>query len=369
MTNFFDFFNLVMIDFQAIIIKWYKNNKRDLPWRNTRNPYKIWVSEIILQQTRVNQGYNYYLNFINEFPDIKALASSSLDKLLKVWQGLGYYSRARNMHITAKYIANNLNGDFPDKFEELIKLKGIGEYTASAIASICYNEPCAVVDGNVYRVLARIFGIKEYINTTKGEKKFKKLANELIARDKPSIYNQAIMEFGATQCLPKNPLCNKCPFLHDCYAYKHNSINFLPAKIKKIIIKNRYFYYLIIMHNDFIYLNKRTKNDIWNSLYEFPLIEMRTKVDDKKIIQSEQFKSKFRNSEIVIHKKSSFYKHILTHQHIYAKYFYIELKDPLHYADLHYIKTSIEDLNKYPFPKLITLIIENFIQLKKSIKL
>jgi len=356
-----------MIDFQAIIIKWYKKYKRDLPWRKTKDPYKIWVSEIILQQTRVNQGYNYYLEFINKFPDINALAYSSLDKLLKVWQGLGYYSRARNMHKTAKFITENFNGTFPHKFEELIKLNGVGEYTASAIASICYNKPYAVIDGNVFRVLARIFGIKEYIDTTNGKKKFKKLANKLISKNNPSLYNQAIMEFGAIQCMPKNPLCTNCPFVNSCYAYNNNSINSLPAKNKKKKIKNRYFYYLIINYNGNTYLNKRTEKDIWNSLYEFPLIEMNAKVDDEKVIQSEQFISIFGHSKILIQKrKTTFYKHILTHQHIYAKYFYIELKNSFHYLNSHYIKTSFENINNYPFPKLVNIIIEDFMQLKKT---
>ncbi|MFC2137528.1 A/G-specific adenine glycosylase [Bacteroidota bacterium] len=360
MTKFFEFFILVMIDFQAIIIKWYKNNKRQLPWRETKDPYRIWVSEIILQQTRVKQGQNYYINFINIFPDIQTLANSSLDALLKVWQGLGYYSRARNMHIAAKFIIENLNGKFPDNYEDLLKLKGIGEYTAAAIASISFNKSHAVLDGNVYRVLARIFGVKNNINTSTGKNEFKKLANELISKKNPAEYNQAIMEFGAVQCIPKNPLCINCPLLNSCYAHNNNLITQLPVKINRINIKKRYFYYLVIKQGDFIYLNKRTGKDIWNSLYEFPLIEMNNKVTDEEIIQSKKFNKLFEKSELIIHKKSKYFKHILTHQVIHAKYYLINLRLSSNNILKEYIKIPMNKLNDYPVPKLISLIIEDF---------
>ena len=234
------------MNFSNLLIQWYLHNKRDLPWRKTIDPYRIWLSEIILQQTRVDQGMAYYFKFIYNFPSVFDLAKASEEDVLKLWQGLGYYSRARNLHFSAKYIVNELKGTFPANYYNLIKLKGVGDYTASAIASICYNESTAVVDGNVYRVLARYFGINTPINTSKGIKKFKQLAQELIDSKNPGTYNQAAMELGATVCKPQKPLCNECVFNNSCVALSKNLISNLPVKVNKLKIKQRYFNYLVI---------------------------------------------------------------------------------------------------------------------------
>ncbi len=245
-----------------------------MPWRETSDPYCIWLSEIMLQQTRIEQGLPYYLAFTNAYPSIFDLANASEEEVLKLWQGLGYYSRARNLHATAKYIAFELNGKFPETYEGLLKLKGVGDYTASAIASISYNEPVAVVDGNVYRVLSRYFDIDTPINSTAGIKEFKLLAKELLDKEDPATYNQAIMEFGALQCKPQSPLCNTCPLSASCLALKNNKISMLPVKLKKGKIKKRYFNYLVFQSEENkTILEKRSGKGIWEGLYQFPLIE------------------------------------------------------------------------------------------------
>ncbi len=234
------------MDFSNTLINWYLQNKRELPWRNTKNPYYIWLSEIILQQTRVAQGLPYYLNFITTFPTVKALANTSEEEVLKLWQGLGYYSRARNLHATAKHISAELNGIFPNNYADLLKLKGVGEYTAAAIASFSYNEDIAVVDGNVFRVLSRFFGVESDISDNKTRKEFQSLANSILPKGKASDFNQAIMEFGAIQCVPKSPNCSDCIFNTNCYALQKNKVGELPVKTKKIKIKNRFLNYIIV---------------------------------------------------------------------------------------------------------------------------
>lgn len=272
-----------MLDFSKKLIYWYLQNKRPLPWRNTTDPYKIWLSEIILQQTRVEQGKPYYFKFINAYPDVFSLANANEDEVLKLWEGLGYYSRARNLHTTAKYVANQLAGSFPKTYKELKTLKGVGDYTASAIASICFNEAAAVVDGNVYRVLSRVFGIETAIDSTAGKKIFKKVAQDLIDKKDPATFNQGIMEFGAIHCKPKNPYCLHCPFKVDCVAFATNKIQALPFKKGKVKTRKRYFNYIILKSkNGKTVLSKRAKNDIWQGLYEFPLIE-----SSKRLIKNE----------------------------------------------------------------------------------
>ncbi|MBL4723936.1 MAG: A/G-specific adenine glycosylase, partial [Lutibacter sp.] len=271
------------------LILWYLSNKRDLPWRSTRNPYHIWLSEIILQQTRVDQGMAYYLKFIKVFPTVNDLAAASEEQVLKLWQGLGYYSRARNLHFSAKYVVEQLSGVFPSTYDEILKLKGVGDYTASAIASFCFNEVAAVVDGNVYRVLSRYFGISTPINSTKGIKEFKLLAQELIDVKDPGTHNQAIMEFGARMCKPQNPDCISCPLNESCVAVSEKSIKNLPVKVKKIKIKQRFFNYLVIQTKD-----KKTKigkreNGIWKNLYEFPLIETSKEINENDLIEHKDF--------------------------------------------------------------------------------
>ncbi len=260
--------------FTSLLVKWHKTeNLRNFPWKGEKNPYFVWLSEIILQQTRSEQGLPYYQKFISHYPKITDLANSSLDKVLRDWQGLGYYSRARNLHETAKHISENLGGIFPKTYDEIIKLKGVGEYTAAAISSFAYNEAKAVVDGNVIRVLARIFGIEMPFDTTDGKKKFRELAQELLDEKNPAHYNQAIMDFGATVCAPK-PNCEDCFFQQKCVAFNNDLISELPVKSKKIAIKNRFFYYFLMEEKNKIALHQRTEKDIWRELWELPMIEI-----------------------------------------------------------------------------------------------
>src|ERR1041385_985871 len=256
------------MDFSQILLSWYARNRRDLPWRKTRDPYKIWLSEVILQQTRVQQGLPYYLAFVKKCPDVKKLAAAPEDEVVKLWQGLGYYSRARNLHAAAKMVVKDFAGKFPGNYEDLRKLKGIGDYTAAAIASLSFDERKAVVDGNVYRVLSRIFGIEDAIDSTVGKKIFSELANELISQKFPADHNKAIMEFGALQCVPKNPDCKNCPFVLHCYAQKKKIIHLFPLKSKKTKITDRFFYYLVIRHKGHIYIKQRTGKDIWKGLFD-----------------------------------------------------------------------------------------------------
>ncbi len=327
---------------------WYLQNKRDLPWRATKNPYYIWLSEIILQQTRVDQGMAYYFKFVEHFPTIFDLAAASEETVLKLWQGLGYYSRARNLHFSAKLVVNELQGEFPVTYKELLKLKGVGDYTASAIASICFNEPSAVVDGNVYRVLSRYFGIDTPINTSNGIKEFKLLAQELINAKIPGTHNQAVMEFGATVCKPQNPDCSNCPLNNSCVALSKNTIKILPVKEKKLKIRKRYFNYLVIQtNNNATQLVKREKG-IWLNMYQFPLVETDKPINQQELIEHKTFNELFDFNSITIKLHSEIVKpHKLSHQHIYAKFWIIKTPNSLKFSH------SWNDIKKYPVPVLI----------------
>ncbi len=262
------------MDFNKRIKNWYNSNKRDLPWRKTKDPYKIWVSEIILQQTRVDQGLDYYLRFLMRFPDVATLAKASEEDVLMIWKGLGYYSRARNMHFTAKVVAENHKGRLPLDFASLIDLKGIGNYTAAAISSICGNEPKPVVDGNVIRVFSRLFGFHDPVGSTQSNKQVYAKASELIPVKDPGDFNQAVMEFGAIQCKPANPACADCIFRTECYAFNNNLTDKLPVKKKEIVRRSRFLNYLFIpCHDNGLILYKRSGNDIWENLWELPLYE------------------------------------------------------------------------------------------------
>lgn len=332
--------------FSQKILDWYALNKRSLPWRSTVNPYKIWLSEIMLQQTRVAQGTSYYLSFEKHFPTIFDLANASEEKVLKLWQGLGYYSRARNLHFTAKHIVNNLNGEFPNTYKELVKLKGVGDYTASAIASIAFNEQQAVVDGNVYRVLARYYGVDLPINSTEGIKYFKILATEVMHSSNIRDYNQGIMEFGALQCAPKNPDCKICPLNDSCVALEKNLITTLPVKLKKTKIKKRNFNYLVVV--DAIgntLLQQRIGKGIWQNLYEFPLIE--EEVDEEAIL--EQYKKvlpKIDVKNVTLYNKVAIV-HKLSHQHLHTHFW------ELHTDAILEEGIPFSELEKYPVPVLI----------------
>ena len=350
------------MNFSKLLIDWYLSNQRELPWRKTKNPYHIWLSEIMLQQTRVAQGLPYYLRFTEEFPTVFDLADASEEKVLKLWQGLGYYSRARNLHFTAKYVAEELKGEFPNTYKELKKLKGVGDYTASAIASICFNEAVAVVDGNVYRVLSRVFGVDTPINSTEGIKEFKALAEKLIDKEQPSVYNQAIMEFGALHCKPKNPYCISCPFQQNCEAFQQGKINELPVKLKKTKVLTKYFNYLVLLKGDQTIIQQRKGNGIWRNLYQFPLVEsdknlaeadFLTHPEVKKLLQ-EDFK------KINLFNKKSI-KHVLSHRKLMVKFWVVQVEEfPEAFSHNDFETISTADIHSYPVPVLIEKFIENF---------
>jgi A/G-specific adenine glycosylase len=345
---------------QKEIIKWYKLNKRDLPWRNTTDAYTIWLSEIILQQTRVEQGLPYFNKFLENFPSIQDFAAASEIQVLKLWQGLGYYSRGRNMLFTAKQVIDLHQGVFPVHYNQLIKLKGIGEYTAAAISSFSNNEAKAVLDGNVFRVLARYFGIEEPINSTIGKKIFTELAQTLIIDQKPSLYNQAIMEFGALQCKPKLPLCSTCPLQLDCYALKNNKINLLPVKLKKVKVKERWFNYFVGIKDGRILTNQRNAGDIWQQMFDFPLIETVAKVQEDDSDFMESVKSNF--GEQVKISKIVEKKHLLTHQIIYVQFFALE-NYMINFNQRTEIKSVLlEDFEGLPHPKVISDFINYYVK-------
>ncbi len=340
--------------FSNLLIRWYLQNKRNLPWRNTTNSYPIWLSEIMLQQTRVAQGIPYFLSFTTAFPTVFDLAAASEEQVLKLWQGLGYYSRARNLHKTAQYIANDLNGIFPDNYKDLLKLKGIGEYTAAAIASFSHNEVVPVVDGNVFRVLSRYFDIETDIVQAFAKKEFAALAFELMPKDNPAIFNQAIMEFGALQCVPKSPNCGICIFNESCAALQKNKVDQLPVKSKKLKVRNRYFNYLVVadeMGNTII--QKRMGKGIWHDLYEFPLMETDKEEDFDCItgqIQNNFFKDNIIISVLEYNEKSIIHK--LSHQHLHIKFWKVKIEGTIENG------IDAETLRTFPFP----IVIHNFIE-------
>jgi len=309
----------------------------------------------MLQQTKVVQGLPYYLKFVDAFPEVKDLAGAQEEEVLKLWQGLGYYSRARNLHATAKHVAYELGGVFPNDYISLKKLKGIGDYTASAIASICYKEPKAVLDGNVFRVLARLYGIDLAINSAEGIKLFSELSQKLIDKNSPDIHNQAIMDFGATHCTPKKPLCESCIYSVNCIALKNDQVAKLPVKLKKIKVKKRYFNYIVpIINNESTLLNKRPEKGIWAGLYEFPLVEASETIElnrlKKEIRQLEVFKGVFElsqyNEKEIVHK--------LSHQHIYTRFWIVTTHEKMQGA------FPVSEIEKYPVPVLIANFINEF---------
>ncbi|NTW24239.1 MAG: A/G-specific adenine glycosylase [Lentimicrobium sp.] len=311
------------MDFSNRIKNWYNINKRDLPWRKTKDPYKVWVSEIILQQTRVDQGLDYYLRFLVRFPDVATLAKASEEDVLMIWKGLGYYSRARNMHFTAREVVAKHKGRFPSDFVSLLDLKGIGNYTAAAISSICGNESRPVVDGNVIRVFSRLFGFHEPVGSTQSNKLVYAKANELIPAKDPGDFNQAVMEFGATQCKPVNPACNECIFRSSCYAYKNDLVDKLPVKKKEIVRRTRFLNYLYIPFPEKgLILYKRTGNDIWENLWELPLYETSEPITIEEMTQSAIWQDLLTNSNARVERTIDF-KHVLTHQLIKARFFIV----------------------------------------------
>jgi A/G-specific adenine glycosylase len=301
------------------LLEWYPLHKRDLPWRNTSNPYIIWLSEIILQQTRVVQGLPYFERYLENYPTLKDLAIAPSEEVMRLWQGLGYYSRARNLHDCAKDLHYNNGGNFPENYAELLKLKGVGTYTAAAIASFAFEEPVAVVDGNVFRVLSRYFGIATDITSTRGKKEFEQLANRIIPQERPGEFNQAIMEFGALQCVPKNPDCENCPLKISCFAYHKSMVGELPVKAKKLKIRERYFQYYHIVCGEYTVVKKRAEGDIWQGLYDFPLEEGEEFLkNNSNLPQFLNHILNFGTIDVII--DEHIYKHILTHQRIFANF-------------------------------------------------
>ncbi len=338
--------------FSQRLIGWYRKNKRDLPWRDTNDAYLIWLSEIILQQTRVEQGTPYYLKFVDAYPTVKSFAAASEDEILRLWQGLGYYSRGRNMLKTARKVVEEHSGKFPEGYKELIQLVGIGEYTASAISSFSSNEAKAVVDGNVYRFLSRYFGVDTPINSTIGKKEFQALADEVLDHTNAGEHNQAMIEFGALQCKPKNPNCELCPFNVSCVAFELGKANVLPVKLKKLKIRERFFYFFLVIKNDEILIKRRSNADIWAGLHDLPSIEFveRTAVD--KLVLHPDFNDWF-DPEAVIYSISDEVKHILTHQRLYARFVHVEKINEEFLSKNDWFWTKISELDKYGQPKLI----------------
>ena len=340
--------------FTNLLLQWYLQNKRDLPWRKTTDAYPIWLSEIMLQQTRVAQGMPYFLSFMEHFPTVFDLAKADEEHVLKLWQGLGYYSRARNMHKTAQIIAFDYSGNFPNNYTDILKLKGIGDYTAAAIASFAFNEVVPVVDGNVFRVLSRFFDVETDISSATAKKEFAALAKELMPKDHPALFNQAIMEFGALQCVPKNPNCSICVFSSNCAALQKNKVHLLPVKTKKTKVRNRYFHYLIFQDNEnTTLLKKRTEKGIWHNLYEFPVIETEKNVPQENIIAT--IKSDFYDLDItdvfafdepIIHK--------LSHQHLSISFYKVNVSKKLVGG------IDLKSIQQFPFPIVIFNFIEKY---------
>jgi A/G-specific adenine glycosylase len=346
------------VDFAKELLEWYRAHHRYLPWKQTGDPYKIWLSEIILQQTRVEQGEPYYLRFTERFPTVQDLAAAPLDEVLRLWQGLGYYSRARHLHSTAQQIVAEYGGRFPRSREALLKLKGIGAYTAAAIASFAFNEAVPAIDGNGYRILSRVFGMDEPVDTGAGKKLFAELAEELIPPAHPGDFNQALMDFGSLVCTPAKPLCADCPLSAGCYAFAHKSTGKFPVKSKRTAIRTRYFYYLFIRHKNSVFIRKRTEKDIWQGLYEFPLIETTGRVPTGKLVTNEKWAALFGDAPWKICRISGEIKHQLTHQTLYATFYTIDISKISPALQTGYLNISSSMLDSYSLPRLVTIFLE-----------
>ncbi len=328
------------MNFSSKLLNWYDVNKRDLPWRNSDNPYVIWIAEVVFQQTRISQGLPYFNAFIKKFPDVGALADANEDEVLKKWQGLGYYSRARNLLFSAKYVMNELGGKMPASYQEMIKLKGVGPYIAAEVASVCFGEVVAAVDGNVQRVLARYFGVEEAVNSTKGMKIIQGLANEAISQFRPGDFNQALMDMGSGVCTPKSPDCLNCIFVNSCWAKQHDKQGVLPLKEKKVKVRNRYFNYVLKIVNNGVYLRKRPAGDVWQGLFEPRLIEtigVRSEITDLVVDVSYELYSA---------------KRVLSHQRLFLR-FWVATGDTFDYVGNDYEWVGVKDLKKFPVTKSI----------------
>lgn len=347
-----------MTDFSEKLLHWHRHsNKRQMPWKGEKDPYKIWLSEVILQQTRVEQGWSYYEKFLQHFPAICDLANAQDSAVFKLWEGLGYYNRCKNLLFTARYICNDLNGMFPKKYEDVLALKGVGSYTASAICSFAYNQPYAVVDGNVFRVLSRIYGIKKAIDSTDGKQYFTMLAQENIDRKHAALYNQAIMDFGATVCKPANPACAACIMNDICVAYKNGIVNQLPVKEKILLKKTRYLSWFIITVKEEVFIHLRTGNDIWQNLNEFYCVETETRPDWNRISVADYINNQFSLKPLSIAVSKEFSQQ-LTHQKIKAVFVKTELKKKPD-ALSSYTWSPAGQLSQLAFPKIINEYLNN----------
>lgn len=348
------------MNISGALISWYRQHKRDLPWRQTTDPYRIWLSEIILQQTRVDQGLPYYLKFESTFPKVCNLAKASEDQVLKIWQGLGYYSRARNLHRTAQIVCRDYKGVFPSDFQSIISLPGIGDYTASAIASFAWNQPHSVVDGNVSRVLSRLFGVKEEVNSPKGKKIFKELAQSILPVKHAGIHNQAIMEFGALQCKPQSPDCSICPFLKLCYAAQNQMVKSLPVKTKNLKVKVRYLHYILITQQEDLFIRKRDDKGIWKNLYELPFLETEKEISPEKVMRLTEWRKIFGDTDHEVIRTDRKTVHKLTHQHLHLQTIEVRLKGRRRIPALEeFIRISTQNIEDYPVPKPVEKILRS----------
>lgn len=338
--------------FREQLLSWARGIHRPMPWKGEKDPYLVWLSEIILQQTRVEQGMPYFERFKERYPLVEDLAGAPEDEVMKLWEGLGYYSRARNLHATAKMVSTKYKGVFPADHKQLLSLPGVGPYTAAAIASFAFDLPFAVVDGNVFRILSRVMGIETPIDTTAGKKEFSAIAQELLDKTSPGLYNQAIMDFGALQCVPRNPDCDRCPFAERCVARRADRVDELPVKEKKLVKKDRYFQYFLLYWGGELILRKRMEKDIWRNLYDFPLIETPG-------LELEQWADSTLWQELELKRPGQLkrtagpFRQQLTHQRIIAIFREIELKDPPPELPEAYLVVDRKNLSKFAFPKLI----------------
>jgi A/G-specific adenine glycosylase len=348
------------MNFSNELTNWYLKNRRQLPWRDTTDAYVIWLSEIILQQTRVEQGMPYFYRFLEKYPDVSSFAAATEDEILRLWQGLGYYSRGRNMLKTAKQVVGLYNGQFPVRYDQLIKLKGIGGYTAAAISSFAANEAKAVVDGNVYRVLARYFGVDEPINSPKGKKLFQGIADEVLNRENAGLHNQAMMEFGAILCKPKSPDCAGCPVREGCYAYNNNQVAQLPKKLKTVKMRDRFFNYFLVIDGDKILMNKRGDTDIWANMYDLPMIETPVYTSPNDVTKMLQLRELF-GPNIRITASFAAKRHLLTHQRIHAQFITIETRSIK--LEQKYFFIEVKNIKVLALPKIINTFLTNLFSL------
>lgn len=346
-----------MEEIVARLFTWYDTHSRELPWRSTRNPYYIWVSEIILQQTRVAQGYDYFVRFVEHFPTVEALAEAPEDEVMRLWQGLGYYSRARNLHVAAQQIV--ALGDFPDTYDAIRSLRGVGDYTAAAIASFAFDIPKAAVDGNVCRVWSRVFGVDEPIDSSRGKQMITEIAQTLLPATHAAKYNQTVMEFGALQCVPKNPDCSSCPLTDKCIARASNRVGMLPIKSHKTKVTNRFLSYLYVYNDEALLLHKRIADDIWKNLYELPLIETSSTMDAEELFSTQAFAQWHEVLPQYTYKGcTDGIKHVLSHRVLHAAFYKFEVHGVLPCLD-GYVVVPFDELHRYALPRLLERYLEN----------